>query len=179
MNAHFAAISLKKDGKEIERNPRMEALFERGIVFLDTAGRLRFRDAVADAELTALLTARTGPTLGNIIVRNENGQPNFVANLMPLPHLVIAGELVGSTILVLKGILDTPKLHTDLIKAAYGLTLAETEVASMLYLGYSIAEISDLRQVSKSTTQPLVKRVLQKPESRRQSELIKKLAAFA
>lgn len=179
LNAHFAAISLKRDGKEVERNARMDALFEAGIVVAEPSGRVRLKDPISDGEFVSLLTRKTGPTLGQFIIRNQNDQPEFVANLMPLPHLVIAGELVGAVILVFKPILGAPQLHTDLIRSAYALTVAETEVASMLYLGYSVAEISDLRQVSKSTTQTLVKRVLQKTESRRQSELIKKLGAFA
>ncbi len=179
LDSQFAAISIRRDGREVDRNTRMDILFQTGIVKIDANRRFRFIDANADQELSEVLKKRAGAIFANFVVSDASGEPQFVVNIMPLPHLIIAGELVGSLVLVFKPIKGPPKLYSELIRGAFGLTPAEADVAILLFFGKSVSEISDIRAVSKSTTQTLLKRVLSKTESRRQSDLIKKLTAFA
>ena len=61
------------------------------------------------------------------------------------------------------------------LRALYGLTPAETEIANGLLTGYTLEEIAGLRKVSVGTARQQLKSIMTKTSVRRQSDLVKLL----
>jgi DNA-binding CsgD family transcriptional regulator len=66
-------------------------------------------------------------------------------------------------------------VNDDLLRASYGFTAAEVEVANGLLTGYSLEEIAALRRVSIGTVRQQVKAILGKSGTSRQSDLVRLL----
>ena len=90
-----------------------------------------------------------------------------------------ASSLLEGRVLVLVTDPETSPVHPDgVLRALYGLTPAETEVANGLLMGYSLEEIARLRRVSISTVRTQMKSLLEKTETRRQGELVRLLSTL-
>jgi DNA-binding NarL/FixJ family response regulator len=63
----------------------------------------------------------------------------------------------------------------EVLRALYGLTPAQTEVANGILTGYTLEEIAFLRKVSIGTVRQQVKAILSKTGTDRQSDLVRVL----
>jgi DNA-binding CsgD family transcriptional regulator/PAS domain-containing protein len=68
-------------------------------------------------------------------------------------------------------------LESTLLRELYGLTPAEARIAAMLAQGRTVAEMCALLSVSAHTVRTHVKRLLQKTQTRTQSQLVRELLA--
>lgn len=65
-----------------------------------------------------------------------------------------------------------------ILRALYGVTPAETEIANGLLTGFSLDEVAMLRKVSVTTVRSQMKSLLGKTDTRRQGDLIRLLSAL-
>ena len=65
-----------------------------------------------------------------------------------------------------------------ILRALYDLTPAETEIANGLLTGFSLEEVALLRKVSVATIRSQMKALLNKTDTRRQSELVRLLSSL-
>jgi DNA-binding CsgD family transcriptional regulator len=70
---------------------------------------------------------------------------------------------------------EADTVATDVLSALYGLTPAESRLASLLAGGHSLAEIADQLEVSLHTVRTHLRRIFDKTGVHRQSELVRLL----
>lgn len=112
-----------------------------------------------------------------ILVPRPSGLMPWVLEILPLRpesrgHF---DGLAGAVVLVTDA--DAKRLPSErLLSQLYGLTPAEASLASSLVAGVSVAEHAALRGVSLSTVRTQVASILGKTGTRRQAELVSRLA---
>ncbi|WP_240790182.1 cupin domain-containing protein [Roseomonas sp. HF4] len=175
-----------------------------GIVVLDRAGRIGFVTDVAEAmlrlgdgvsvqsgrlagrwggprldeavgaALAATPTDRLAP-LRAVALRRRDGLP-LIATISPLA--TTATGPVGALVL-LHDPETAPRPGTDLLRQAFGLTVAEAAVAVGLLQGATLREIAEQRGVSVNTVRTLMSRLMDKTGTHRQADLIRLLMPLA
>lgn len=96
-------------------------------------------------------------------------QARFGAVLAALPESVIA-----DTVALLEAA-QIPPTRVEKLARAFELTAAESAVALLLMAGHGLAEIADIRQISRNTARNHLQCVFEKTQTTRQPELIRRL----
>jgi DNA-binding CsgD family transcriptional regulator len=114
-------------------------------------------------------------TAVDVVVPRPSGLRPYVLRLYPVPASRLAATGRGEVMLFVAD----PARHVDVaatrISAVFPLTPAEAQVARALLDGQSTEELADRLGITVQTARTHVKRVLQKTECRRQSELVRLL----
>jgi DNA-binding CsgD family transcriptional regulator len=159
-----AAIPYLRDGLRV-RNGRLcaEAPFADGLLEARIAAALSGAASAAGAEAGPLSLPRPGG--GTLLV-----------DVMPLRGSV--ADTFGRCAVLVK-LWDPqrrPRPATAALRAAFGLTPREADVAALLGAGEGVAEISDALGLKDSSVRQIVKTVLSKAGARRQSEFVAMVA---
>lgn len=147
-----------------------------------TNGRLAFSDRKASRWLQALLRdfAATDPQEFDavsraVLVERPSGARSLLVRALPTQPQF--GAATGSRFLCLT-VVDPdwpPRLDAGLLRAVYGITDVEAEVANALMCGLSPGEIADRRDVGVPTIRTHLKNLFAKTDTRRQSDLVRVL----
>jgi len=90
----------------------------------------------------------------------------------------MSSDSAGSAIVILDPVRSPPPLDAKLCRDAFGLTMAEVDVATRLVKGQDLATIAAGRQVSLGTVRNVIKSLFVKVECNRQAELVAVLSRF-
>jgi DNA-binding CsgD family transcriptional regulator len=180
-----ATFLLNRQGYVIHRNAAADALVSDRTAFALQDGVLvaangQSRDPLRALFLKAVSHAYApsvpAPPHALSLQRTDGRQPlQLLAT--PLPHTHI--DHSGADLLLLVTDPEQSFSYPDsVLRALYGLTPAETEIANGLLTGYSLQEIAALRRVSIGSTRNQLKSVLSKTSAARQSDLMRLLMAL-
>lgn len=107
------------------------------------------------------------------LVRTDGRQPlQLLATPLPQTHRSSSG---ADLLLLVTDPQRSSSFPDSVLRALYGLTPAETEVANGLLMGYSIEEIASLRHVRLGTVRIQMKSLFSKTGTCRQGELLRLL----
>ena len=180
-----AAFLLTRHGNLIHRNAAADALIIEGSAFVLQNGIL----AAADSQMRDVwrdMLFRTAeqrfsppsPAVSRALLLSRTcGHRPLQLLVTPLPTLI--GKRSGAEILVLAT--DPEKAShfpDDVLRALYGLTSAESDVANGLLMGFSLREISAIRHVTEGTVRVQMKSLMSKTRTTRQSELMRMLMSL-
>jgi len=177
-----AAFLLTRQGRIIHSNAAADALVSErssltlqndALVATDRRSREALRAIFLKAASPTYAPSTATPVHALSLPCNDGRQPlQLLAT--PLPHT--HHSLSGADLLVL--VTDperTSSFPDSVLRALYGLTPAETEVANGLLMGYCLEEIASLRHVTLGTVRIQMKSLLSKTGINRQSELVRLL----
>jgi DNA-binding CsgD family transcriptional regulator len=163
-HANAAAHSLlRDDGGLMLLNERLSPS--------DSASRAAWANLLRNAAAPSYSLADTQPHHALALPR-PGGKAPLQLLAMPLPEA--QRNSTRADLLLLATNPDDPIHFPDaVLRALYGLTPAETEVANGLLMAYSAEEIACLRRVSTGTVRQQIKAMMSKTGSSRQSEMIR------
>lgn len=146
------------------------------LVAADVQSRDSLRALVMRAASHAYAPPAPAPTHAQSLPRTGSRQPlQLIAT--PLPHT--HRDRSGADLLLLVTGPESSFCYPDtVLRALYGLTPAETEIANGLLTGYSLQEIASLRRVSIGSKRNQLKSKLSKTSTARQSDLMRLLMAL-
>ncbi len=174
----------RADGQVLVANARAQALFEGGHGLSKSQnGALKTSDADTDAQLEAAIAAACATACGDgaadrdviVVPRPALGHPLLI-DIVPLRDSGAELEpgLAGAMITVIDP-LDMPDVPVDRFVAAYGLTLAESEVCRLLISGAALDEIAETRGTSPVTVKNQVASILSKTGAAGRADLMRLL----
>jgi DNA-binding CsgD family transcriptional regulator len=175
-----AAFLLDAAGRVVHMNRPGEAMisFPDGVML--RRNRIIATNASQQSQLKALIAcalstaqASAMQTGGAIALERSSGRRPLFVRVLPLRVELTAGHTPSGHALLL--ITDPDAAVKDpaiLLKSLFSLTTAEIAVATNLRAGFTLVEIAAVRRVSLETIRSQVKSLLQKTNTRRQSDLI-------
>lgn len=156
------ALVLSPAGSVLFANRAAEALLERGDGLILPGGRLDALSPADSRRLAACLASalqRTASRGGAVTIARGEGAPPY--RLIALP-LSVAER---SHALVLIDDPGRPRLHrADYLRALYGLTGAEAQVAMLLSAGEPAERVAEIRRVTVATVKSLIQRIYRKTD---------------
>lgn len=157
-----------------------EALLEGNTGLRLRAGKLGAEDhEEASALGSALAAAAEGPAIGvgnaSVVVHARATALPLVLDVVPLPRAGLPFAADARVLVLARDTGNSPR-RIALMKAIYGLTSAELDIAQLLIEGKSTQAIADSRQVSIGTVRAQIKSLFAKTGSRRQADLVTRLA---
>jgi DNA-binding CsgD family transcriptional regulator len=162
MNSSAEEIVSSADGLILRRNK---------IIATNSAQQSKLRLLIG----AAIDTAQTSPPspAGAIALERTSGRRPLFVRVLPLHVHLESGQTSPGHALLLITDPDGP-VHdaTSLLKDLFSLTAAEIAVAVNLRVGLTLADIAAARGVGLETVRSQVKSVLQKTNTRRQSDLM-------
>jgi DNA-binding CsgD family transcriptional regulator/PAS domain-containing protein len=175
-----AVAMLDRDGRVVFANPRAAATFRTGNgISLTPDERLLLSTSEARAGLAQALSRCAGSLLWtpdhdtappvSVAVRWRDGQP-LILTLQPLSK-DLAGAFGAVALLFIS---DPGGRKTDpctMLRAVYGLTVAEAQLAQAVGDGVVLKQYAESRQISYESARTYLRRIFDKTGVRRQSEL--------
>jgi DNA-binding CsgD family transcriptional regulator len=169
-----AAAVLDPRGLVLQVNTTAEALMGQGLDL--RGGRLAVAEPAVQTALEAQAAAAcAGRMVDAVIVRRLDRDP-LVVEAVPLKGYRMALFGTGGALLLITDTEARPGWSAELIRRAFGLTAREGAVAEALVAGESIQEVAERMALRESSLRQVVKAVMEKTDTRRQGELIAKLA---
>lgn len=154
-------------GHLLASNTAGEALISGSFALQVNEGRLvprRQSDCLnLEVALAALHTTTTGSVVCNL--PNRDGTPNL------LLHMRRLGGTPSRVLALVKDVASPQPQAAALVAASFGLTKAETRVATLLSAGLSLAEIADQLGVGTGTVRNQLKRAMRKTGTGSQAQL--------
>ena len=169
--ANIAAILLDAGGHVLEINPAALPLLGDGLDI-----RRRRLTAVRSACNTALQAlihnAVSGPGVQEPVYIQRPGRTPLIVEATPLANAraEIFG-MAGATLLITDPE-RRARPRADMLRRAFGLTPREAQVGHLLTLGCDPAEIGDQLKLKRASVQQIIKALLAKTGTRRQSALV-------
>ena len=177
-----ATFLLTRQGCVIHSNAAADALVSDGSALTLQKGTLVATDKELRKTLRAVFLKTTSPvfapstpnpTHALSLARTDGRQPlQLLATPLPQTHRRSSG---ADLLLLVTDPQRSSSFPDSVLRALYGLTPAETEVANGLLMGYSLEEIASLRHVALGTVRIQMKSLLSKTETSRQSEFVRLL----
>ncbi|NML88680.1 helix-turn-helix transcriptional regulator [Sphingobium sp. TB-6] len=170
-----AVFTLRPNGVLIDCNHLADALLRRADALSLRQRQLKARAPRDDEALQTALrgaAARQGGQASAIFVHREQGLPYVLS---------IASVRVGmerQIVVIVTDPADRDLSLTSRIRALYGLTRAEAEVAEALCAGRGLEELSQERGVALNTVRTQIKNIYVKLDCSRQSELVARIGAL-
>jgi DNA-binding CsgD family transcriptional regulator len=161
LEANHAAAEMLRAGNGLRSTPQGI-----GAVLPDESRGLRAAIAAATHPGGAL-SIESGDSL---VVSRPDGLPPLSVVVTPLRQNMGVGERRVACLFVRDA--RRTLVRTEWLRAAYGLTAAESHVAALLVLGLSTAQLAARTKVSKETIRTHIKRILAKTGTRQRSELV-------
>ena len=175
------ALALDRLGCVLDANAAAQQIFDDEIFVRNR--RLTVRDQHASAALDALAdqlrtTSDTAPLPATpIVVRRVARQP-LVIRVLPVAGPARTPFLGARVLLVISDLHDRPQPQASVLAETFGLTPAESRLASLLAMGISIEHAADRLGLSQATVRNQLKSVFAKTATHRQSELVALLSRF-
>lgn len=181
-----AAFLLDAGGRVVHMNRSGEAMIGSSDALMLRRNRIIATNASQQSRLKALIrraisAAQAGAMLpGEAIAleRRSGGRPLFVRVLPLRVELTSEKAPSGHALLLTTDPGSVVKDPSPMLKSLFSLTTAEIAVAANLRAGFTLAEIADARGVSLETIRSQLKSLLQKTNTRRQSDLVLLLATL-
>jgi DNA-binding CsgD family transcriptional regulator len=178
-----AAMLLDWRGLVLRANARAEGLIGEGLHLLN--GRLAAADHRSNAALERLIalavTGRTPSTLGSsepVVIARPERRPLLV-DAIPASDL-LADTFLYTRALLLVTDLDERRIPSaERMRATFGLTAAESRVAAAVGAGAAPREAAASLGITEETARTTLKRVFEKADVKRQSELAALLARLS
>ena len=179
-HAFAAVFVLDAARRVVYMNRSGEAMASSGDGVMLRRNRIIAANASQQSKLKALIAcaisgaqASASQAGGAIALERRIGRRPLFVRVVPLRIDLTSGQTPSGHALLLvtdpDGALEDP---THLLKSLFSLTTAEIAVATNLRAGLTLAEIASARRVSLETIRSQVKSLLQKTNTRRQSDLI-------
>lgn len=177
---------LAGDGRLITANRvAMEILGRADGLSLGRAGDLSASRPLEAARLARLVSnacatgSRTGTGSGGAVtISRPSGLRPYALLLSPLrPTSFSLAPVVPAAIAFVSDPERTVRGGAELLRSLYGLTPAESEVATLLLDGKKVSEIQDELGITENTVRTHVRKVLEKVQARGQGDLIRILLA--
>ena len=175
------ALALDRLGCVLDANAAAQQIFDDEIFVRNR--RLTVRDQQASSALEALAdqlrtTPDTAPLAATpIVVRRVARQP-LVIRVLPVAGPARTPFLGARVLLVISDLHDRPQPQASVLAETFGLTPAESRLASLLAMGISIEHAADRLGLSRATVRNQLKSVFTKTGTHRQSELVALLSRF-
>lgn len=176
------AILADAAGRVVLVNEAAGRLFEpAGALSIDGRGKIVTRSVSATKRLWDAIEAAARPAVDvdaqqacDIIVNGEDHVPRLSLSVLPLARgqAAIRHGLEGGSIMILAQEFEAGAISLDALRAAFGLSPAETRLAGLLASGLSLRQASQSLRVSYSTVMSQVKSCFQKTGTHRQAELV-------
>jgi DNA-binding CsgD family transcriptional regulator len=137
--------------------------------------------ALVPAETRALAAlvhnAASGGAGGTMRVSGRSGRPELLALVTPLPPSLEpkGGAPQTHALVTLRQATDAPSFTGDMLKALFGLSPVQGEIALAIFNGRSPEQISDDRQVALSTVRTHLAEIFARTGATNQRELIRLL----
>ena len=169
------AIAIDRLGFVLDTNPAAERVFDSQVFVRDR--RLLVRDKCASAALDAFIDQlRTTPDTATLpagpIVIQHSGKGPLIARILPVDGAARTPFLGARALLVLSDLDVERPPNTTLIAQAFGLTPAETRLASLIATGLSLGQAAEELGVARETVRARLKAVFAKTGTHRQGELV-------
>ena len=179
----MAAFVCDAHGTVLGLTPAAEALVHRGDVLTLRGGLLQPRALGAMERLRAAIAAAAA-TDGSLkphavmLPRRQGDPAALVVDVFSFPQRSLGLPAAPRVLVVARGAARRRSESAALLRAAYGLSEAETEVAFMLVDGESIEAIAQARGVGVATVRSQVKGIFGKTGVHRRAELTAHLTAL-
>ena len=177
-----ATFLLTREGRVLHRNAAAELLLRETVALALHDGTLiateaRFKEPLRklfqDAAVPVSSQWKAEPVHALALHRSSGKKPlQLLASPLPPSH---RDRSKADLVLLVTDPEKPLSFPDDVLRALYGLTPAQTEVANGLLTGYTLDEIATLRRVSLGTVRQQVKSILNRTGTSRQSDLIKLL----
>lgn len=161
------------------RNRAAATMIFDGAPLIIADGRLRGVSADSRQRLARLLSPSEGDGMATACFRQSSGGK---LQAIALPDVALGAAVDGGwtdeadgVVLILIDPAQAPPMSAEHVMSLFGLTLAEAQLSVALCQGASLSEYAEHRGVSVGTVRIQMKRILEKTDSRRQSELVGKL----
>lgn len=178
----MAVMLADRFGRVVLANGKAEALI-RDPLFV-VKGELALVNAAEQFQLKAqLASALAGQGdggrgfSGTVIISREGRRP-LLLRVISLPKSMLHSFTPASAIIVITDPEDRPAIPEDVLRRLFGLTPTEASVASSLATGKSISEYASERELTVGTARQLMKQVLAKTETHRQSALVALIKSY-
>jgi DNA-binding CsgD family transcriptional regulator/PAS domain-containing protein len=177
------AILADAAGRVVLVNEAAGKLFEptAGALSIDGRGKIVTRSMKATRQLWDAIEAASRPAVDvdaqqacDIIVNGEDHVPRLSLSVLPLARgqAAVRHGLEGGSIMILAQEFEVGAISLEALRAAFGLSPAETRLAGLLASGLSLRQASQSLGVSYSTVMSQVKSCFQKTGTHRQAELV-------
>jgi DNA-binding CsgD family transcriptional regulator len=169
------ALALDRSGFVLDANAIAQQIFDDEIFVRDR--RLMVRDKQASSMLDALadkmrITRDTAPLPAPPIVVRRTARQPLVIRVLPVAGPARTPFLGARALLVISDLQNRPQSQASVVAETFGLTPAETRVASIMAAGISIERAADQLGLSRETVRNHLKAVFAKTATHRQSELV-------
>jgi DNA-binding CsgD family transcriptional regulator len=176
------ALVLDRMGFVLDANPRAERLFDDE--FRIRERRIYIRDQRASAALNECLEKlRAIPDVSPVatapvVVHRYRRRP-VVIRALPIPGAVRSPFLGARALIILRELGPRPAPDPELLSTIFGMTHAESRLASLIAVGLSPQQAATELRVSPATVRNQLKAVFAKTGAHRQSELAALIASLA
>ena len=161
-----------------DQNDRFERLLKSVAATIAPNRKLILKSEAQRVALHRALGTHLGIIGGAFMLNGTDMRARWLCRVYPKPAFTLLGPEPGHAILVAERVDQPLVLSEMLVQQVFGLTPAESAIASLVFQGKSVREIAAIRDISIETVRSHMKRILQKTESNRQAELVAKLARF-
>ena len=169
LDAAGRVVHMNRAGEAMISSPDGVMLRHNRIIATKTSQQSQLKALIAGA-ISAAQASATQAGGAIALERGSGGRPLFV-RVLPLLVDLTAGQS-GHALLLITDPDGAVKDSTNLLKSLFSLTTAEIAVATNLRAGLTLTEIADVRRVSLETVRSQAKSLLQKTNTRRQSDLV-------
>jgi DNA-binding CsgD family transcriptional regulator len=171
LDAAGRVVHMNRSGEAMVSSPDGVMLRRNRVVATNAAQQSKLKALIACAISAAQANAQQPG--GAIALERSSGRHPLFVRVLPLQVDLPAGQTPSAHALLLitdpGGAVKDP---TNLLKSLFLLTNAEIAVATNLRAGFTLTEIAAARRVSLETIRSQVKSLLQKTNTRRQSDLV-------
>lgn len=173
------AVALDRLGFALDANTAAEALFNEEISI--KSRRLVVRDRGARGALETFVDhLRLAPYWADlatspIVVRRED-RPPVIIRVLPIQGPASGPFLGARALLILDDLAAKPRPKLQILKATFGLTPAETRLASLIARGISPEQAAEELRRSRETIRNQLKSIFAKTDTHRQAELVSLLS---
>ncbi|MCB1844196.1 MAG: hypothetical protein KDI09_14645 [Halioglobus sp.] len=178
---NYGAVVIDRQAKIVRANPAAEAITRaedglsivRGRLHAANSGARQALRTAINRAIAAYTAVHTFSSRENVPIPRRSGKRPYQVEIMPLRHpqqLYVAA--MPAALVFIHDAHRGHRLEVNSVMQMYGLTETEAQVATQLAAGKSPEEIASAQAHSLATTRTLIKRVLFKTDTHRQSELV-------
>lgn len=168
-------LLVQRDGMTAFLNSAAQALLERSALLAHADGRLKGANNGITEELMGAVQRTLDEGSDQLVRLRTNGSSHSVMALITRPNIkkLATTPEIASVCLVEIG--DEEVVSSETLRAYYGLTAAESKLASKLAAGHSLKEVAEASETSVHTLRCHLKAIFAKTGTSRQAELVNHL----
>jgi DNA-binding CsgD family transcriptional regulator/PAS domain-containing protein len=178
----LGVVVLDGDGRLLLMNQVAEKIVRRGDgLMIDAEGRLRGNRSDETARLAAVVRSTIRPRSGkgaavSDVVNLQRRRDATPLSLLIAPlslHRTVLSDPRGTTVVFIGDPYAEPETDETLMRRLYGFTAAEARLAALLIRGSDVNTSAESLGVTRHTARTQLRRLLEKTNSRRQSEFLR------